>query len=274
MTKIIIGVSKFSVKCEYFLHENEKYCFTPVIMQPCFAFAVFQTKILSNMKKLVSVSVLMLWSLFSLAQQSEVRSVGSFTGVKAAEAIDVYLKKGDKESVRVEATGVNISEVLTEVSGSYLKIHMLKSNYRSINVKVYVTYVNLTKISASSASNVFSDGVIRSGSLDVSVSSAASAELSIEAGTSVVEASSAADVVLEGKVKKLEVEASSAGDVDAYGLESEEVSASASSAGSIKVNVTKQLDARASSGGSVRYRGSPARTNTDSSSGGSVKKSN
>jgi len=226
------------------------------------------------MKKLVSVSLLILIVVFSFAQQSEVRSVGSFTGVKAAEAIDVYLKKGDKESVRVEATGVGLSEVLTEVSGSYLKIHMLKGNYRSIAVKVYVTYVNLNKISASSASNVFSDGVIRSGSLDISVSSGASAELSIETGSSVVEASSAGEIVLEGIVKNLEVEASSGGEIDAYELQCEEVVAGASSAGSIKVSVTKELDAHASSGGSIRYRGSPARTNTDSSSGGSVKKSN
>jgi len=164
--------------------------------------------------------------------------------------------------------------VLTEVSGSYLKIHMLKGSYKNANVKVYVTYVDLNKISASSASNVFSDGTIRSSTLDISVSSAASVELSIDAESSMLEASSAGDALIEGKVKELEVEASSAGEIDAYELESEIVNASASSAGSIKVNVTRQLDAHASSGGSIRYRGSPAKTNTGSSSGGSVKKSN
>lgn len=226
------------------------------------------------MKKLVSVVLLSFIISYSFAQQSEVRSVGSFMGVKAAEAIDVYLKKGEKESLRVETTDIRLSDVLTEVSGSYLKIHMRDGNYRKGNVKVYVTYVNINKVSASSASNVFSEGTIHAGSLDVSVSSAASVELAIEAESSMVEASSAGDVVLEGKVKRLEVEASSAGEIDAYGLESEMVEAGASSAGSIKVNVTKQLDAHASSGGSIRYRGAPARTNTDSSSGGSVKKSN
>ena len=226
------------------------------------------------MKKLVSAVLSSFIISFSFAQQSEVRSVGSFTGVKAAEAIDVYLKKGEKESIKVETTDIRLSDVLTEVSGSNLKIHMRDGNQRRGNVKVYVTYVNLNKVSASSASNVFSEGIIHSSSLDVSVSSAASVELAIEAESSIVEASSAGDVVLEGKVKSLEVEASSAGEIDAYGLESEMVEAGASSAGSIKVNVTKQLDAHASSGGSIRYRGSPARTNTDSSSGGSVKKSN
>ncbi len=226
------------------------------------------------MKKLVGIVILSFIISFSFAQQSEVRSVGSFTGVKATEAIDVYLKKGDKESIRVETTDIRLSDVLTEVSGSYLKIHMRDGKYRKGNVKVYITYVNLNKISASSASNVFSEGTIRAGSLDVSVSSAASIELAIDAEASIIEASSAGDVVLEGKVKRLEVNASSAGEIDAYGLESETVEAGASSAGAIKVNVTKQLDAHASSGGSIRYRGTPARTNTDSSSGGSVKKSN
>jgi Putative auto-transporter adhesin, head GIN domain len=209
------------------------------------------------MKKLVSVVLFIFVVSFSFAQESEVRSVASFTGVKAAEAIDVYLKKGDKESVRVET-----------------KIHMRDGSYRNRNVKVYVTYVSINKVSASSAANVFSEGTIRASSFSVSVSSAASVELAIEAESSSVEASSAGDVVLEGKVKSLEVEASSAGEIDAYALESEMVEAGASSAGSIKVNVTKQLDAHASSGGSIRYRGAPGRTNTDSSSGGSVKKSN
>jgi len=56
-------------------------------------------------------------------------------------------------------------------------------------------------------------------------------------------------------------------------LEAEEVTAGASSAGSIKINVTQKIDARASSGADIRYRGSPMKTNTNSSSGGSVRKS-
>ena len=226
------------------------------------------------MRKLVStVLIMMLWGSL-MAQQSEVRSVGSFSGVKSAEAVDVYLKKGEKESVRVEVTGTDLSDVITEVAGSYLKIHMASGSYRRTSVKVYVTYVDLDKISASSASNVFSESPIRTRDLDISVSSAATVELKLEADRVVADVSSAGDIVLEGKANVLDVEASSAGDIDAYNLECEEVKAAASSAGSIKVSASKSLDARASSGGDIRYRGNPLKTNTDSSSGGSVKKSN
>jgi hypothetical protein len=67
------------------------------------------------------------------AQETETRNVGSFSGVKAAEGIDVYLKKGEKESVKVEVTGSNAktSDVLTEVSGSYLKVHMRDGYHRN-----------------------------------------------------------------------------------------------------------------------------------------------
>lgn len=225
-------------------------------------------------KKLIA---LLLFSgiLTSWAQQTEVRQVGNFSGVKSGEAIDVYLKKGDKESVKVEVTSIKLSDVLTEVSGSYLKVHMRSGMYRNKGtIKVYVTYVNLNKISASSASNVFSEGIIKTGLMDISVSSAAQIEIQIESENLTLDVSSAGNIVLEGKAKSLEVEASSAGDVDAYNLESEKVEARASSGGSVKINVTKELDAQASSGGSIRYRGNPMKTNSDSSSGGSVKKSN
>lgn len=226
------------------------------------------------MRVFVFVGFMMMFAVQLLAQQSEVRNVGYFNAIKAAEAIDVYLKKGDKESVRVEVSGTDLSNVITEVSGSNLKIHMASGTFRKTNVKAYVTYVDIERISASSASNVFSEETIKTNSMDISVSSAATVELNLIAEKIIADVSSAGDIVLEGRAKMLDVEASSAGDIDAYRLESEEVRARASSAGSIKITASKSLDARASSGGDVRYRGNPLKTNTDSSSGGSVKKSN
>ncbi len=227
------------------------------------------------MKVIVSVLMVFAFAGLALAQESETRSVDSFRGIKSSEAIDVYLKKGTKESVKVEVTGIRLSDVLTEVSGTNLRIHRREGNYRNSNtVKVYVTYVNLERISVSSASNVFSENPIKSSSMEINISSAASVEVSLDVDHLTVDASSAGDAVLAGKANTFEVEANSAGDIDAYALESLVVRASANSGGSAKVTVTKELDAQANSGGSIRYRGSPTKTNTDSNSGGSVKKSN
>lgn len=221
------------------------------------------------------VLLLSCFAFYGLAQQSEVRQIGSFQGVRVSEAIDVYLKKGDKESVKVEVTGTELSNVLTEVNGTTLKIHMRDGNFHGRkSVKVYVTFTRLEKLSASSAANLFSSDPIKSDRLEISVSSAGSVETKLESESVSVSASSAGKTVLEGKTRSLEIEASSAGDIDAYNLESENVDASVSSAGSAKISVSKELEAHASSGGSIRYRGNPLKTNTDSSSGGSVKKTN
>ncbi len=226
------------------------------------------------MKKIVLFVLLGYCALVVQAQETEVRKVSSFRGVKSSNAIDVYLKKGEKEEVRIESTGVDLSDVLTEVSGSTLRIHLARNSYRKVNVKAYVTYISLDRISASSASTIFSEGTIKSPSLDISVSSASSIELAIDTDQVELDASSAANIRLEGRAATLNLEVSSAGEIDAYNLQSEKVTARASSAGSAKVSVSKELDAHASSAGSIRYRGAPSRTNTGSSSGGSVKKSN
>jgi hypothetical protein len=230
------------------------------------------------MNKLALIILILYTTTVALAQQTETRNVGSFTGVKAAEGIDVYLKKGDKESVKVEVSGSGSSAktdvVLTEVSGSYLKVHMKEGNHRNVEVKVYVTYVQLDKLSSSSAGSIFSEGAIKASSMEISASSAGTIDVSLEAGDVEVSSSSAGDIELKGSAKSLSADASSAGQIDAFDLESEKVEAEASSGASLKVKVTKDLVAHASSGGSIRFLGNPDKLITDSSSGGSVKKSN
>ena len=208
------------------------------------------------------------------AQETETRSLASFTGVKVSEGISVYLKKGDKESAKVEVTGTKASNVITEVSGTYLKVHMRDGNYRSVNAKVYVTYVSVEKLYASSAGNLYSSETLKGSNMEINAPSAGTIEVVVDAGRLEASASSAGDVELKGKARTVIMDASSAGEVDAYDLEADDAEVDAASGGSVKITVKTGLDAKASSGGSIRYRGNPDKSNTTSSSGGSVKKSN
>lgn len=230
------------------------------------------------MNRLKLVLSALLFFLFTLsgvmAQDTEVRNVGSFHEIRTGQAIDVYLKEGTKESVKLEVKGISLNEVLTDVSGGRLKIHLGPGRHNSHVIKVYVTYVKLDHISASSASSVFSEGTIKGDRLEINVSSAADVDVTVDMDEITASVSSSGDLELKGRSKYLDISASSAGGVDAFDLESENVKVRASSAGGAKVVATKEIDARASSGGSIRYRGNPERSQTDSSSGGSVRKSN
>jgi hypothetical protein len=225
------------------------------------------------MKNLIVVC-LILFSISAKAQDQETRNLSSFTGIKAAEGVDVYLKKGSQHQARIETTGTSTANVLTEVSGGYLKIHMKEGSYRSRTVKVYVSYVDLDKIIASSGANIFTEDVIKSDNIYLSASSGADIEAKVNCNEAKLEVSSGADILVEGKAKRTVATASSGGSIDAYSLDAEVGVGRASSAGSIKLSISKEIEANASSGGSIRYRGNPGKANTNSSSGGSVKKSN
>jgi hypothetical protein len=226
------------------------------------------------MKSIFLTLSISLFVFVALAQESETRKLSSFSGIKVSEGIDAYLKKGSKEEVRVEASGTSLSNVITEVSGDYLKIHMEEGVYKNRTVKVYVTYVSINNIGASSGANVFHEGILKTNELTLKASSAGTIELKTEAITLEAGASSAGEIVVEGNAGNVELDASSAGEIDAYNLTCAKAEAEASSGASVKLTVVKDLEARASSGGSIRYRGNPERSNTNSSSGGSVRKSN
>ena len=225
------------------------------------------------MKKIWAFVALAISFSGAFAQGTETRNLGSFSGVKVAEGIDVYLKKGDKESARVEVEGTDASNIVTEISGSYLKVHMKDGRFQRVDAKVYVTFVTLDKLSASSAGSIYSDESIKAKAMEISASSAGSIEVTIDAESADVSSSSAGDVELRGTVGSITADVSSAGEIDAYDLKAEKVEAEASAGGSLKVSVSKSLVAHASSGGGIRYRGNPDRSITNSSSGGSVKKS-
>ncbi len=230
---------------------------------------------------------------FTFAQTEETRSLSSFSKITAHEAIDVYIQQGSKEEARIVSRSHDLDEVLTDVSGGRLKIHLEGNNHRNVEVEVYVTYRSINALGASSAASIRSEGRIESsGDFDVDVSSAGDIIASISADELNIDASSAGDAELEVEVDEIYADASSAGDIeisgtsrlqdievsssggyDGYGVESEEAEVSASSGGSIKVSVSKRIDARASSGGSIRYKGSPQYVDVSSNSGGSVRKS-
>lgn len=65
---------------------------------------------------------------------------------------------------------------------------------------------------------------------------------------------------------------SSAGKLDAYDLVSRKCNVSVSSAGHAKINVVEELDAEASSAGSITYTGDPKEIRIEKSSAGSVSK--
>ena len=241
-------------------------------MQPDFKKKVFRINNLDRTmrNRIYFIAIALFTFVATYAQESEMRNVGKFTEVHVSEAIDVFMEKGVKEQVRVEVDGVDLDRVRTEVFDGRLKIE-ISGNNRGGRVKVYITYVEINELRASTAASIFSK-LITSDKLALSASTAGSIDVTVQVKELDVLVSSSGEIELKGQADIIYVSASSAGEVDAFDMEINKVQAQSSSAGSIKVNVINEIEAKASSGGSIKYKGNPIKSNTNSTSGGSVRK--
>ena len=208
----------------------------------------------------------------SFAQNSEVRKLDNFSEVSVGEAVNVILVKGNKNEANITSSNIDLDEIETDVSGDRLRIGIEGRHRGSIKVSITLTYKEIDELNISSAADVNTKGAIETESLAINVSSAGDGDLEIDVKELKVEVSSAGDLYLKGKAVSQRVNISSAGDYDGYDLVCETVNLKVSSAGSAEVYAKKEIDANASSGGSVRYKGDPEKVYVNSSSGGSVKK--
>ncbi len=211
----------------------------------------------------------------AFAEKTETRNVGgSFNGIDVSSGIDLYIRMGETEEVKIVADNDIIDKIITKVEGGVLKIYVKQNNWFNWSGnekrKAYVTVKELKSIDASAGSDVKSENTLKGDDLKVSASSGSDLTLDLFCKNLKVDTSSGSDAKLSGKVKYLTASSSSGSDLDARNLESVICKVSVSSGSDATVNVSEELEASASSGGDIDYYGNPSVKNIDESSGGDV----
>ncbi len=199
------------------------------------------------------------------------RMVGSFKRVSSASALEMILEKGDVPKVVVEIDS-NLQDLIqTNVKNGELAVRVKGNIRNATKMKVYVTYVELSELRASSASSITTVSLIEADELSVECSSAAKIKLKVVANRLKCTVSSAAKIELAGNTTVLDASSSSAGNLKLFELESDTTYVDASSGAGAKVVANKYLKANASSGGGIEYKGAPIHPKINTSSGGSVR---
>ncbi len=203
------------------------------------------------------------------ARQSSVRKMGSFEKVKAAKGINVTLIEGSKEEVQVDIVNGSLSDVITQLKKNQLTVKMKTKIYKDVAVQVYVTYVNLSAITAGSGATIDAENTIITDKLTLDGGTDSKIVLEVDANTLVANVS-AGRMELSGKVKSQIITANTGGKYLAYDLESEETTAKANTGGKIEITVTEKLNATASNKGSILYKGNPPKVSKKVSMGGKI----
>jgi len=204
---------------------------------------------------------------------SEDRKItADFTEIKVSQGIQVFLTQGNDININVEADENIIDLLITEVKGDVLKIYFDKNVSRAKAKNVYLTIDKITGIKVSSGAHVKSEGVIRAKNLDLSSTSGSGLKLNINASKVTCSTSSGANVKLTGETEHFSGSSSSGSNINANNLIAKTSKASASSGAGISLFASETLNATASSGGNISYKGNPETVNKSKSSGGSISK--
>ncbi|PWH83267.1 DUF2807 domain-containing protein [Algibacter marinivivus] len=195
----------------------------------------------------------------------------SFTSIKATEGLDVYLTQSDSESITVKADS-NLHElILTEVEDGVLKIHTKENIGRASSKRVNVSFKDIASITSTSGSDVYSTNTIHTERLDLKSTSGSDMKLDVNTSVLHCKSTSGSDLKVSGRTIKLVAEATSGSDIKAADLKAESSEVKATSGADITVNTSKELTARATSGGDVKYYGNPEKVDKSDSSSGSIR---
>ncbi len=230
---------------------------------------------MKNSNKILLTLALVFVSVFANAQDQETRDLDKFYEISVAEGIELIARKGSENKIELEVDYVDLEDVLTEVRGGSLRVHMDRGNYRRKRVRAVLTYTEeLEEIKVSTGAEAVFEDKITTRSLEVITSTSGYAEIkSIDVERLEMKASTSGRIDVEGSTDDLKAGASTGGTIYAYDVEAKEVWAKANTGADVRVNAEDFLTASAGTGGSVKYRGRP-RTDVSTNTGGSVRRAN
>ncbi len=209
---------------------------------------------------------------------AQVRDAKGFHAIKVSGGIDLYLSAGE-EAVAVSAKDEETARhIKTEVDNGVLKIwydwkdgkNFVIGNNKQL--KAYVSYKTLDALSASGGSDIIVDGSIQSNNLSLDISGGSDFKGKVSVQNLNVDASGGSDVDISGSATNVRVDASGGSDFSGFGLVSDAASLEASGGCDIEITVNKELNADASGGSDIRYKGSASMQDKKSSGASSVKK--
>ena len=174
-----------------------------------------------------------------------------FTKIKVSTGLDLYLSQGTKNKVTLEADENLHDIIITEVNDGVLKIYSEKNIWQAKARKVYLTVKNLEGLTATSGSDVYTEDILKVETIKVS-------------------ATSGADIRISGTANNHTSRANSGASIEAYKLISKNATVNVSSGADINIYASESINAKASSGGDIDFKGNPREINKKSSSGGSV----
>ncbi|MBL7737636.1 MAG: DUF2807 domain-containing protein [Chitinophagaceae bacterium] len=237
------------------------------------------------MKRLILSLLLALTCYNLLAQKTisdpnaEKRSVGSFHGIDVGTGIKLILTEGNAEEVAVSADKTEYRDkIITEVVNGILKIRYetktgaINRKKESKNLRAYVSYKKLDRLGVTTGASVEVSGVLRSASLHLKANTGGTVKGEVAITTLKVDQNTGSKVTLSGNADIFEADGDTGSKFFGEDLKTANCDAEVSTGAQIFITVDKELNAKANTGGHIKYKGQGGIRNIKTNTGGHVTK--
>lgn len=223
------------------------------------------------MKKIFFIAGFLSVFVMLQAQSRVNRQLSTFDKVEVAGDVQLELTQCGKEDVTIVAREVSADEVITEISGRTLKIKLNPYKFSSKGeAKVYLNFNKLREIGVEAGAEANIRTRLKADYFKAEVSGGGSLGCDVDVNSLELRATQAAKLTVSGRAASLEAVANTGGEIKARELQCEDAVVKAHTGASIAISVSKSIEATAGTGGSVYYKGDPAKESTTNVMGGTI----
>lgn len=210
---------------------------------------------------------------------AEKRNISGFHGIDVATGINLILTNGSGEEVAVSASETEFRDkIITEVENGILKIHYetklgaINKRNESKDLKAYVSYKTLDLLHVSTGAEVEIIGKLVSSYFELKATTGGLVKGGIDMNSLKISQSTGSKITLSGKVVKLEIDGDTGSKFMGENLNTNTCNVMVSTGAGVSVSVEKELNAKANTGGNIKYKGAGSIRDIKTSTGGSVSK--
>ncbi|MFS1526010.1 head GIN domain-containing protein [Microbulbifer sp. 2304DJ12-6] len=155
-----------------------------------------------------------------IAGSSEVRTLGDFNRIEVGGLTNVVLVHGAGSSAEVKAAGIELEDIITEVTDGILKVDT-RGFHSGESIRIIVTYSQLESVKTAGSSTVKSDGPISADKFKVIITGNGDADLELNVASVEAYMSGGGNLRLTGKAGAQKIiSRGSNGSLNNAGLES------------------------------------------------------
>ncbi len=209
----------------------------------------------------------------------EKRSISSFHGIEVSTGITLILTKGNEEELAVSASTAEFRDkIVTQVSNGILKIHYetrmgaINKKNESKNLRAYVSYKTLDRLNVNTGAEVEIQGVLATATLDLEANTGGLVKGEIDINKLKVSQNTGSRITLTGKALSMEIEGDTGSKFIGESLTAGICSITVSTGAGVTVTVENELNAKANTGGYIKYKGNAGIREIKTNTGGTITK--